>query len=1191
MNPTSCLIFLTLACVLGPVRTDAWQPASAPANGAVPGQQSPSSAAVPPVVPGTAQRNTSGQLLLRTEAGELIPLQELLGGSYSTVLDEILQRGRQQLTVPPYEVKQMELTGAIDGDVLRLTTELQISVRKEQEWVTVPLAFSDLHITDFSHTADAADALAVPETTDPARKQWHLLGAGMHTIRLQLIGKARQLTPGVHTLVVSLPRSTISHASFEFSSPVEIQRLPADSVDRQVAAGAGTKSVEFWGLAPAFSMTWADILPTVARKSVIQVQNRMKLDLTTIPVGLSGTQTLQISGSPVGELNVAFPPGFQLLELGARNQTGESVLNSFDVEAGAEGAVAAIRLTSPVEGTLTLNYDMELVGRLFPQDVGVRLPVVRKANVQSGDLDILIPQGLLVQETQREAAQRKRVASSDTDSDVSATAFRLRSAESRVAFHIEEFDAQFTIAPEMVFQPETGNVLLTARFPVNVLRGSLLDLTIHWAGYTGGEWQLLPGTTHLVTDKQTVPLSMQPTESDPDTFRLTFSERQSGQFRVEFKAFAPIASLRLPSAGLICPEVVSRSREPIVIRTVESDEYSLQPMNTETSRPLAPAPFQSIPSVTVGAEKNSRTWIHDPPAVPIRFDMIPQAPSVSASMVVGLTPGDTGIVVRQEIHYLIEHSDLLTLSLNVPEGIIPDVRIANDPEPLRATLDTATNWSFRMPRSQRGALTIVVSYLWPIARSAGSDRSAATPVPETTVSLPGEFSATPGTAVTDATAATDSAVAGAQTGTGIRRLELPLVQPQPQASVVMRCQVGTSASNGLRVQEMARWQPIYSERYEAAWSAEGATLSIPLEWQQSASLVAATSPDFLLSRTTLTAVHAVTTTMFVFENRPSQFAFLLPAGVPIESIRVDGQLVRTGLYTQPLNNQTRWIIRLPEIASAAATPESSSGAAIAAVRASADRVGPVTIEIQTSEQIARNSTPGQTTEFVRPEIIANASSIPAVWIFEPGDSLRVVSTSREQTTLTDLAQSILPSARGSQTIDEQIRAILSPYPAGVQLLVRDRAERWSEMPARRELYFMMADSGPLRVSLIPGVSLLLISASVCALFFILMTILRTRSIAIPLLVLVFIAPAMYLAFPDWTVVILPNVVIGVLFGIVSLTFQRLAGHRRLRLPGRNPHGDMLTVFGFSGFLADSSAAGRSDVVAAPMTGASVSTPR
>lgn len=1171
MNRKSWLLILMLIMPLS--RASAWQGIAAPPESSL----APSSAADPPAPATSATAGQPGELLLRTDHGELIPLQDLLGTSYSDVLNDLLQRSREQLSVPAFEVKQMELTGIVDGDVLRLSTELQIFVQRDHEWVTVPLAFNDMHITDFRHSAESVHARAVPETTDPARKQWHLLGAGRHTIRLELIGKARQQTPGLHTLALNLPRSTISHALIEFKVPVELQKLPADSVDSTVTADGGTKSVEFWGLSTGFSMSWADILPTVARNAVIQVQNRMKLDLTTIPVGLSGTQTLQISGSPVGELTVAFPPGFQLLELGAHNQTGESVLNSFDAQPSADGAVTTVRLTSPIEGTLTLTFDLELMARSFPMDVAVRLPVVRKANVQSGDLDILIPQGLLVQESLREAAQRKRVASAEADSDVSATAFRLRSTESRIAFHVEEFDAQFTIAPEMTFQPEAGNVLLTARFPVNVLRGSLLDLTIHWPGYTGGDWQILPGTTQLLTDKQAASLSMQPVDIDPDTFRLMFSDRQSGQFRVEFKAFAPIAALRTPAAKLICPEIDSRSREPIVIRTVESDEYSLQPINTETTRPLAPAPYPSTTSGPAGTERSARTWIHDPPAVPIRFELIPQAPSVSAAMLVGLTPVEAGIMVRQEIDYLIEHSDLLTLSLTVPEGIRPDVRIAGESEPLRATLDSATNWSFRLPRSQRGNLRIVVSYLWPMAFIANPSLQ-----PDGSV-LAAAADSKPNsepTAVSAAAELNEESAArghGLHTALSLQRFELPLVHPQPQASVVSRCEVGTSSSSGLRVQNMPRWQPVYSERHEAAWSAEGGVFSVPLEWQRSASFVSDDSPAFVLSRTTVTAAHAVTTTLFVFERRPRQFSVLLPESLMPKMIHVDGQSVAGGVYRETQNGMSRWTVRLPFDADKSASE--------------AKEAGPATISFQTGESISRTSALAYSSEFVRPQLVSNAASTPSVWILEPGDNLRVVSTSRSQTTLTEFAASLLPSSRGAQSVDDQIRAILSPYPSGIQLLVRDQTERWTEMSIRRELFFLMADSGPLEVCLVPGVSLLLISAGVCALFFISMTILRARSLALPLLILVFVAPAMYLAFPNWTVVLLPYVLIGVLFGIVALTFQRLAGDRRLRLPGRSQHGDMLTVFGFSGFLADNSATGQSDVVSQSGQGVASAAPR
>jgi hypothetical protein len=82
--------------------------------------------------------------------------------------------------------------------------------------------------------------------------------------------------------------------------------------------------------------------------------------------------------------------------------------------------------------------------------------------VQSGDLDILFPTGLLVQQSVVEGAQRKRVAA-ETDLSVAATAFRMRSTESQVVLHVEETEAQFAVSPELELRPEAQNVIMTAR--------------------------------------------------------------------------------------------------------------------------------------------------------------------------------------------------------------------------------------------------------------------------------------------------------------------------------------------------------------------------------------------------------------------------------------------------------------------------------------------------------------------------------------------------------------------------------------------------------------------------------------------------------------------------------------------------------------------------------------------------------
>ncbi len=167
------------------------------------------------------------------------------------------------------------------------------------------------------------------------------------------------------------------------------------------------------------------------------------------------------------------------------------------------------------------------------------------------------------------------------------------------------------------------------------------------------------------------------------------------------------------------------SRPAVVITTIESDQYSLRPLNSESGRPLATVPYQSdAVTQAVGENRRVQTWLHDSPAVPIRFELVDQAPSVTAEMSIGLTSQQAGIQVHQEIYFQIEHRDLATLSLNVPNGLQPVVRIAGEKEALRASLDAPTTWSFRLPKARRGDLRIEVDYLWPLRKATIARLSA-----------------------------------------------------------------------------------------------------------------------------------------------------------------------------------------------------------------------------------------------------------------------------------------------------------------------------------------------------------------------------------------------------------------------------------------------------------------------------------
>lgn len=1077
-----------------------------------------------PLLPGMTSSNSSseppssdplkGRMIFRTDSGDMIPLEDLLGKG---LVEELLQRSLEQRAVPRFTIDRLEITGDIQRDEVRLSLELQVKIEPKTEWVTIPVALGDVFVTGFTSTSPT-DGRAILTTAEQNGRQWHVLGQGVHTLKMDFVGKSRTVSPGVSQLTLNLPKSTSAHAVLNFAAPVEIQKLPAGAVSRTKSAAEGSQGIlqaEFW-LANNFALTWSEVVAPIAQKPVIQSQSKLKLDLTTIPVTMSGTQTLSISGSAVNELSITFPPGFQLLELDARNASGASIIKPYRIPPpSAEPLTLPVLLTSAIEGQLTLSFEMELINRQFPQDIRVVSPVVQDANFQPGDLDLLFPTGLLVQHTELKDAQRIRV-TSEADLSVATTAYRMRSPESQIVLHVEETEAQFGVSPEVTLTPDNNNIIMKMRFPINVLKGSMLDVEIDWPGWSSGEWQILQKTLRLVNDKSQIPLSIQPSESEQDVFQLTFPERQSGEFDVEFEAFAALADVRSGKTQLRCPEIKSRKGRGVELITIESDQFSIYPVNMGTGDPLKVAPSGAMSDrSTAGTRLRSERWIHDEPATPIRLELREQFPSVQAEITLGLLPRENGIEVVESVRFDIEHRDLAELSLQVPVGLRPTVRIPGQAEPLRGTIESS-NWRFRLPETRRGNLNIEVSYLWPVPPSENDDVAA-------------EF-------------------------------QIPVVMPlfEDSGSSVRSIVAGTRSLSGLKVKEDPAWQPVYSESFELAWGTNRPTLNVPVRWEDRRQFDLTTRPDLLLVRTQIVGRSAVTTTIVICNTAPQSLAIETPIDVDVEDISLGSTSLTTSGSTTadrlrqkrlPDEQRVRWQIKT----ASAATSGGSS---------------PMILTIRTREPLRDVSSLWDLRSFRRAIVAGESSATPILWFIGSQDEYQVTAATDSYSCLTHRSATILPGGESVQGVaSRQIRAVLSSFPPTLQASLTSITDEWLSQTGRQDVFFGSAGEKALALTLLPGVSLLLVSASVCVFLFLIMAFVRQLPIAVPILFVVCLGLVAWLIWPEWTLVLAPYILIGILIGVVSMTLQRYMSDRRVRFPIAVRSEELPTVFGFTGMLA------------------------
>jgi hypothetical protein len=122
----------------------------------------------------------------------LIRLRELLA---EESVENLLMRAVEQ-QLPRYWIARMELGGRIEGEELELDVELQVVVRAVSEWVSVPLVFGDVFLTDFEHESGVSGAESVLQSGEQNRRRWSLRGAGLHRLKLHLSGRTRTAGPG-----------------------------------------------------------------------------------------------------------------------------------------------------------------------------------------------------------------------------------------------------------------------------------------------------------------------------------------------------------------------------------------------------------------------------------------------------------------------------------------------------------------------------------------------------------------------------------------------------------------------------------------------------------------------------------------------------------------------------------------------------------------------------------------------------------------------------------------------------------------------------------------------------------------------------------------------------------------------------------------------------------------------------------
>ncbi len=931
------------------------------------------------------------QILFRQDDGKVVPIENL--GFPPERIEQVLQWLTTQQSVPGYDTI-MAASGTVHQSRAEIHVELKIEVHAD-DWVRVPVGFQSWTVTDFQHAPDQPGFESRFAGNASGRREWFLKGKGSHTLSMDLIAEVRDQKADRQRLKLSMPNAVTSSLKLTFDHPV--QNVRGNTGNRGPVESRGDETIAtFYGLQQETEITWESAATASDQSMVISAPEpaAMTLDLTTSTAVLRCTQAVTITDGAIDHLLVRLPPGYSEAAITGTDDSGNQIVQSDDMTAADGASTARIVFNRPVRRRIELQFELQHAKTATqPSDeevIFVSVPDIDGISEQTATVNISIPRGLEVKISPGLQTRRVRVESQPNLRSEEATAFELLSTDARLQLNVREPEARFTVRPQLRFSTDEKNLLLLARFPINVSPGSLDELLVSWQRFSEDGWQIDPGSIYLTEDDDK---RSQLSHNFPDenSIHLPLDNFQSGRFTVEFQAFRSlIPSTEGAAAGAFyLPDVVASTSLSTTLSLVESDTYSLS-----LTRATDGSSFDMASSRTLVTPQDSSrvtSWqVRDSGSL-VRVQESRQTQEISSKAVVALNAERGSIQVHTEISINVKHRDLRELRFTAADGIIPTLKLGGQPEPLPTVKLDGDEFVWQLPEAIRGEHTASLSYL-------------CTPDP---------------TAV---------------------EVRLPLVLP---ASGLESLIVGTEIPQVIDVVHDENIRPVYQERFEAAWYSDEPLTELLLSIPQALRHHQPSLPSICLVETHIGPVNVSTTTTAVYESRPRNVLFSVPANAGILARVNDVQVEAPKIELGELDSREIRRVFIP------ADMQEGSVA--------------ISLTCQTPRGPHHHLLSRETIEC--PRIVRPPEWLTTVWLIQTLDHDRLVSLDSRQHSLVapSVTDTVLlsPADRVSRSID----TILSGMPDSVRAQFEERLDQ-SAVTSRASLVFVggpQLQSGPVMI--------------------------------------------------------------------------------------------------------------------------------
>ncbi|MCY2962984.1 MAG: hypothetical protein NT069_04905 [Planctomycetota bacterium] len=510
--------------------------------------------------------------------GRLVPVLD------KAAYDEFLkwQESREHPGPPASAITRLRLEGTAENDRVLLTARIDVTLSVDDEWVQVPLAFTEAQLVDEVRHTGPGEHSPGPFETDTGLSWW-LRGKGKHELEVKLQVPATAKA-GPRRLSLSLPHSAVGTCKVRIPAP----RITAKTSDRATLTtrpvGQETE-VEIVGLDGRLELAWQTLPQVSTAPAALEVNTSVSLTLVQGEgATIEATQKIQTVGQQgtIERVRVRIPHGTELSLLeGTEFQSSQPVDNSPDTY----DVLLKKGVPREVELRYTLHAPSPAPGEPFELD-GFD---VESATAQSGHVAVTVVGDLRAVRGLDSEKFIHRVNVSDLPTSLrqpqTSLAFRYFK-RLKLSLRFEPVALQASVEPESMILIRPKLVELISLQKLQIRRGSLTKVVIHWPGRKAAGWSnptiTLPNGGEATIVKQ---------DEAGDALEIEIPEPLTGNVVLRLRSQRALEDPRekLDASLPIC-DIKERHPAVVSVYSTEDIETQLEPLANTQLRPASTRP-------------------------------------------------------------------------------------------------------------------------------------------------------------------------------------------------------------------------------------------------------------------------------------------------------------------------------------------------------------------------------------------------------------------------------------------------------------------------------------------------------------------------------------------------------------------------------------------------------------------------